>query len=189
MSLAVTRMILRRPQVGRMTLRHASTTTEAASAKAKETAGSAASSASQGLSKVTSTAGSALSSAGSALNSIGGRTGKLIGFVQSLVPPTVYYSKVGLELGKLVFHGQKMSPPNMATFQQYGQNILNAVKNPSAAGASNPFQSLSKLRSMDTQQLATAGVVVAEVVGFFTVGEMLGRFKVIGYRSSATAHH
>lgn len=26
-------------------------------------------------------------------------------------PFVVYYSKVGLELGKLVFQGQKMSPP------------------------------------------------------------------------------
>jgi len=29
----------------------------------------------------------------------------------AMVPPTVYYSKVGLELAKLVFNGQKMSPP------------------------------------------------------------------------------
>ncbi len=27
------------------------------------------------------------------------------------IPPTVYYTKVGLELSKLVFQGQKMSPP------------------------------------------------------------------------------
>ncbi|KAF1353725.1 P-loop containing nucleoside triphosphate hydrolase protein [Delphinella strobiligena] len=175
MSLAASRMLLRRPQVGRIGLRHASTTSEAAQAasntasKAKDTVGSATSSASQGLSKVTSSASSGLSragaAAGSALNSIGGRTGKLIGFVQSLIPPTVYYSKVGLELGKLIFHGQKMSPPNMATFQTYGQNLLNGLRNPSAAGASNPFQAISKLRSLDNQQLATAGVVAAEIVG------------------------
>lgn len=77
----------------------------------------------------------------------------------------------------------------MATFQQYGQNVLNGLKNPSAATPSNPFQAISKLRNMDTQQLATAGVVVAEVIGFFTIGEMLGRFKIIGYRSSASEHH
>jgi F-type H+-transporting ATPase subunit g len=29
----------------------------------------------------------------------------------ALVPPTIYYSRVGLELGKLVFEAQKMSPP------------------------------------------------------------------------------
>lgn len=77
----------------------------------------------------------------------------------------------------------------MATFQTYGQNLLNAAKNPSAAGPSNPFQALSKIRNMDSQQLATVGVVAAEIIGFFTIGEMLGRFKVIGYRSSASAHH
>lgn len=89
MSLSTSRMLLRTPQVGRMTLRHASTTSEAANAassKAKETAASATSSASQGLSKVSTTASSGLSKAGqvagNTLNSIGGRTGKLIGFVQ-----------------------------------------------------------------------------------------------------------
>lgn len=78
---------------------------------------------------------------------------------------------------------------NMATFQKYGQNLLNAVRNPGAAGTPNPFQAIMKLRSMEPQQLATAGVVVAEVIGFFTVGEMLGRFKVIGYRSSGASEH
>lgn len=63
------------------------------------------------------------------------------------------------------------------------------MKNPSAAGPSNPFQAVGKLRNMDSQQLAMAGVVLAETIGFFTVGEMIGRFKVIGYRSSAPAHH
>lgn len=27
------------------------------------------------------------------------------------VPPTIYYSKVAIELSKLVFRGQKMTPP------------------------------------------------------------------------------
>jgi len=35
---------------------------------------------------------------------------------------------------------------------------------------------------MDNQQLVSAGIVAAEVIGFFTIGEMIGRFKVIGYR-------
>lgn len=31
--------------------------------------------------------------------------------VAGQIPPTMYYARVGLELSKLVFHGQKMSPP------------------------------------------------------------------------------
>jgi hypothetical protein len=27
------------------------------------------------------------------------------------IPPAIYYARVGLELSKLVFQGQKMSPP------------------------------------------------------------------------------
>jgi len=29
----------------------------------------------------------------------------------AMIPPTIYYSKVGLELSKLIVKGQQMSPP------------------------------------------------------------------------------
>ena len=40
---------------------------------------------------------------------------------------------------------------------------------------------------MDRETLTTAAVVSAEVLGFFCVGEMIGRFKIVGYRGGA--HH
>ncbi|KAL9000205.1 MAG: hypothetical protein Q9169_001107 [Polycauliona sp. 2 TL-2023] len=120
MSATATRLTLRQLRIaGRQ--RHASTTAQAADAasstatKSKETASNATSKASQGLTRVTSSAGPALSRAGqgvsNALGKIGGRTGKLISFAESLIPPTIYYTKVGFELSKIVFRGQKMSPP------------------------------------------------------------------------------
>jgi len=42
---------------------------------------------------------------------------------------------------------------------------------------------------MSSAQWATVGIVAAEVIGFFSVGEMIGRMKIVGYRSSAQAHH
>jgi hypothetical protein len=42
---------------------------------------------------------------------------------------------------------------------------------------------------MNTAQLATYGVIFAELLGFFTVGEMIGRFKLVGYRGEKEAHH
>jgi F-type H+-transporting ATPase subunit g len=116
MPATASRAVLRQSQflVRRTAVRHASSTSEAAS-KASETASSAASKASEGLSKVTSSAGPAIAgaaqNAGAALRKIGGRTGKVIAFVDSMIPPTVYYTKVGIELGKLVFRGQNMTPP------------------------------------------------------------------------------
>lgn len=99
-----------------------------------------------------------------------------------------------------------------AHFQQYAQRALQYVRNPSAASnvaqktaeqatqkasavaeqaAQNPDAVMGSLRNMSSAQMAAAAVVVAEVLGFFSVGEMLGRFKIVGYRSSTQGqdHH
>ena len=36
--------------------------------------------------------------------------------------------------------------------------------------------------------MAAVGVVGAEVLGFFTVGEMIGRLKLVGYRGDKEHH-
>ena len=43
------------------------------------------------------------------------------------------------------------------------------------------------IRNASTKNLVTAGVVGAEILGFFTVGEMIGKFKIIGYRGDPHA--
>jgi len=108
-----------------------------AASKASEGLSRVQSSAGSALSRVGSVAGTAVN----AIGNIGGPIGRLVGFVQcefflptaatsphqfeavehsedlsnstflALVPPTIYYSRVGLELGKIVFEGRKMSPP------------------------------------------------------------------------------
>jgi len=166
---------------------------------AKETASNVTSKASEGLSRVSSSAGSTISKIGSGVGNtiqrIGGRTGRLITFVQSMIPPTIYYSKVGLELSKLVFQGRKMTPPSLAEFQTYFSPILNTLRHPSAllssassSSASSPETILSRLRNVDRAQMAAGGVILAEVLGFFTAGEMIGKMKVVGYRGDPHAH-
>jgi len=186
-------------------------------AKAKDGVSEAAGKAQQGLSRVSSSAGNAISgvagSASKAVSGIGGRTGQLISFAQGLVPPTIYYARVAGELGKLMFKGRNMYPPTMETIQSYLTPVQNALRNPSAVlnrttnqagqaaqqagnaaqgtaqqAVNNPEAFLGQLRNFDTAALTTAGVVLAEVIGFFTVGEMIGRFKIIGYRGEH-GHH
>jgi F-type H+-transporting ATPase subunit g len=83
---------------------------------------------------------------------------------------------------------------SLEVFQSYLNSYLQYLRNPSAmlsAASSAGVQALNPiryLRSVSTQQLATAGVILAEVIGFFTVGEIIGKFKVIGYRSSEAKH-
>jgi F-type H+-transporting ATPase subunit g len=108
-----------------------------------------------------------------------------------MIPQVTYYSRVGLELGKIIYESRKMSPPSLATFQSYWQPLINAVRRPSTALTGNsaiveamkPSVALGRLRSLNREQLTSAGIVAAEVIGFFTVGEMIGRMKIVGYRS------
>ena len=102
----------------------------------------------------------------------------------------------------------------MTTVQSYATPLQNAIRNPSGlmqtasqtaskAGAAaektaestakeamnNPESFLERLRNFDTATLTTVAVVTAEVIGFFSVGEMLGRFKIIGYRGDLSGEH
>lgn len=84
----------------------------------------------------------------------------------------------------------------MATIQSYFMPALNTIRHPmslfiraSESGSAQPVNILARLRNMSREQWLSAGVVTAEVIGFFTVGEMIGRMKLVGYRSSAPAHH
>ena len=38
------------------------------------------------------------------------------------------------------------------------------------------------IRNLSIKDFVTVGVLGAEILGFFTVGEMIGKFKVVGYR-------
>lgn len=97
----------------------------------------------------------------------------------------------------------------MQTIQNYLTPLQNAIRNPSSlanrassqasqagqqagnlAGeaASNPQSFASRLRNMDSSALTSVGVVAAETIGFFTVGEMIGRFKIVGYRGEHSHH-
>ncbi|OQO06407.1 hypothetical protein B0A51_17997 [Rachicladosporium sp. CCFEE 5018] len=209
---AVPRLALRQSRWA-VQRRAASTTSEATSAasaqatKAKEAVSETAGKAQQGLSRVTSSAGESASKAGAAasstISSVGGRAGRLISFAQGLVPPTIYYAKVVGELGKLAVSGRNMAPPNMQTIQSYLTPLQNAAKNyqtllnrtsqtaaqTAEAAVKNPETFLTRLRNLDSATLIQVGVVTAETIGFFTIGEIIGKFKIVGYRSAAPAHH
>lgn len=133
------------------------------------------------------------------------------------VPFVIYYSKVGIELSKIVFKGQNMTPPYVlgrctalsflclltlalcrpvSTFQAYWQTLLKKLQNPSTLlqsaqkAAPSSGSAVSSVRNISRTQLIAGGVLAAECLGFFTVGEMIGRFKLIGYHGEvASAHH
>jgi len=86
----------------------------------------------------------------------------------------------------------------MQTIQSYWGNLGKYLTNPSAltsaaesaasSAAAAPQSILQRAQGMDRKQMAALGIVGAELLGFFTVGEMIGKFKVVGYRSSQVHH-
>ncbi|KAK8072497.1 F-type H+-transporting ATPase subunit G [Apiospora saccharicola] len=170
-----------------------------ASAKASASASEYAAKAQQGLSRVSSAAGPAITGAAkglaNSLGKVGGRTGKVVGFAERQIPQVLYWGRVGSELAKIVFRNQKMTPPSMQTVQSYYQSILKTARNPSALAqttskaSQQPATMLQQLRNVNSAQLIAGGVVAAECLGFFTVGEMIGRFKIIGYHGEHVAEH
>lgn len=87
----------------------------------------------------------------------------------------------------------------MQTVQTYLQPVRNAVSNPSSlmsttqhtaqSAASSPQSYLARIRNMDRETMMSAAVIGAETIGFFCVGEMLGRFKIVGYRGGQHGEH
>jgi F-type H+-transporting ATPase subunit g len=74
---------------------------------------------------------------------------------------------------------------------------LKTLRNPSSfftrtskeVGDSNIPSILNRVRNINAAQLAASGVIFAEILGFFTVGEMIGRMKIVGYRGEKKGHH
>lgn len=80
---------------------------------------------------------------------------------------------------------------NLATFQSYFQPLINAASNPALLknfSIPSPQNFLARVRNANAKEIAFVGVTTAEVIGFFTVGEIIGRFNLVGYRGEA-AHH
>lgn len=76
---------------------------------------------------------------------------------------------------------------SVATFQSYYQNLWKSVQTRSILQSSQNF--LQQTRNIGAAGLVTGGVVFAELLGFFTVGEIIGRAKLIGYHGEVGSHH
>ena len=77
---------------------------------------------------------------------------------------------------------------SLAQFRSYFQPLVNGVRNPQSLFSRNPGllqpqQYLDQVRNMSNQQMLELGIIFAQVYGFYEVGKIIGRFKIVGYRS------
>lgn len=91
--------------------------------------------------------------------------------MEAIAEPLIYYSRVTLEVLKLVAQHQKISIPTPGHFAE-------------AQGALGSFFSATQNGAWKAITLAQVGRGLLETVkigGFFYVGEMIGRRSLVGY--------
>lgn len=80
-------------------------------------------------------------------------------------------------------------------WEQYYHQTLELLKNQQLLQQQvkkfmgNPADLQNRIRSLSAAQVAGGAVVGAEILGFFTIGEIIGRMKLVGYRGPAPAEH
>ena len=58
-----------------------------------------------------------------------------------------------------------------------------------SANIRSPQHLLHQVRNLSRQEWRNFGIITAQVIGFFSVGEMVGRMKLVGYRGDKAVHH
>ncbi|CCE29786.1 related to F1F0-ATP synthase subunit G [Claviceps purpurea 20.1] len=189
-------MSLARPMLRSPALRMASRRFEStATSKAAEGTKEVASKAQDGLSRVVGAAGGVARGLGQTLSKIGGRTGRVIAFIERQTPFVVYYSKVTAEVAKTIYHGQRMSLPSISAFQAVYRGLWRSALNRTLFPSPRTLLQNAREEVLEhgteplKARLATGTVIGLQCVGFFTVGEMLGRFKLVGYHGEPASHH
>ncbi|ODV67144.1 hypothetical protein HYPBUDRAFT_6436 [Hyphopichia burtonii NRRL Y-1933] len=118
---------------------------------------------------------------------------KVSGFANSLVTKStqfansaVYWGKVGAEVGKVVYKQEGLAPPTQQQFQQVYQNALKFIQSPQQQ---KEFIAKASQFQPTRQCAVKAGVYGAHLLGFFSVGEIIGRRSIFGYPSVGHAEH
>lgn len=115
---------------------------------------------------------------GARFNSTAAKASGAVSSVSNVFSQTVFWAKVVGELGKQVYIKEGMAPPTGAQFQA----VFQTLKSLGCKVMKSPKQYLDQFQanSMDYSIRFLVGAV--QVVGIFSLGEMIGRRHIVGYK-------
>lgn len=96
-----------------------------------------------------------------------------------LVSKALYFGKVGAELSKQVYVKEGLQPPAINIFKQ---TYINWYKS-SLKFAQDPQPLIKCAQNLKKDDLIKYGAIGVQLLGFFSVGEIIGRRHVVGYKS------
>ncbi|CCK71175.1 F1F0 ATP synthase subunit g KNAG_0G01170 [Huiozyma naganishii CBS 8797] len=109
----------------------------------------------------------------------GALVGRVVNMTTKAVNVSLYYGKVGAELSKQVYLKEKLQPPSWADFQSVYLKLYQS----SLRLANSPKAAIDCLSQIPKNDLIKYGSIGVQLVGFYSVGEVIGRRKLVGYRT------
>lgn len=91
----------------------------------------------------------------------------------------VYWAKVTAELGKYVWVKEGLAPPTLQQFKQvFTVDLLKAFK---SVKSTAPQQYLDIVKGWNKDAYVKGGAAVIQLLGLFSLGEIIGRRHIYGY--------
>ncbi|SCU91242.1 LADA_0F08878g1_1 [Lachancea dasiensis] len=103
---------------------------------------------------------------------------------QGYATKSIYYSKVVGELSKQVYLKEGLQPPSIADFQ----SVYTKLYKQAVSAALKPKQSLGFIKNVQKDDVVKYGAYGIQLAGLYSLGEVIGRRKVVGYTNYG-AHH
>lgn len=92
-----------------------------------------------------------------------------------LLSRTTYYLNVAKHIGIRVYEQERMSPPTSAEIDASLQGMRQVARHTASMVRNKQIPTLDTVK--------TSARVGLELLGFFTIGEMVGRWHLVGYKS------
>jgi len=110
------------------------------------------------------------------LAGIGRATSGLVERYPTYTKPILYWTRVTGEISKEVWYKEKLAPPSIEQFQRVYSDLLKSVY------AFNTQTLLNIVNNIDSKSTSSFLLIALQVIAFFTVGEIIGRRHLIGYK-------
>lgn len=119
-------------------------------------------------------------STNSAAENASSKVSGAVNMLNCVVSKTVFWGKVVGELSKQVYIKEGMAPPSSAQVKA----VFELLQSQATAFVKHPEQAFNTIKDNAVPYAITFGVGAVQVVGLFSLGEIIGRRKIVGY-----SHH
>lgn len=104
---------------------------------------------------------------------------------QAALNTSLYYTKVTGELLKYVWVHENLSPPTMQQIQRTFTTDAKALFEKALESSKDPKALQAKVLSWTKNDYIVGGAAIVQLLGLFSLGEIIGRRHIYGYKE----HH